>query len=210
MGGPDSGERRDRSARDLTENYLTIDVRRLQREDLLRPGRSYRWKWAGDGERIGSVEVRVESERIDLSYRTREADGGDWLTKAYPVRLEWTPCHFGGSRPWFLCPISGCSRRVAILYGGPVFACRHCHQLVYRCQREAPEDRAARRADKIRVSLGWPQGLWSPNGGKKKGMHWRTFGKLTVSYETAAADSLAGLMCWLRDFADLGSEIPKG
>lgn len=27
------------------------------------------------------------------------------------VGVEWTPCTFGGDRPWLLCP--GCGRRVA-------------------------------------------------------------------------------------------------
>jgi hypothetical protein len=28
----------------------------------------------------------------------------------------------------FICPAAGCGRRVAILYGGGNFACRHCYQ----------------------------------------------------------------------------------
>ncbi len=33
------------------------------------------------------------------------------------AHLEWTPCNFGGERPWFVCPGKGCAKRVAILYG---------------------------------------------------------------------------------------------
>jgi hypothetical protein len=61
--------------------------------------------------------------------------------------LQWTPCNFGGSRPWFVCPGEGCARRVAILYGpeaGQVF-CRHCRDLRYATQREDRIGRAKRR-----------------------------------------------------------------
>ena len=194
MGGLGSGERWDRNSKDLTESYLTIDVRRLSREGLVSPGQSYRWKWTGNGEDLASVEVRIDAERVNLSYRTRGEDRDDWAAKEYAVTIERTPCHFGGSRPWLLCPVAGCGRRVAILYGGPIFACRHCHRLAYRCQRETVDERAARRADKVRARLGWPQGLWSPRGPRRKGMHLRTFTKLTATYEAFAANAAKGLL----------------
>ncbi|CZG10327.1 TPA: hypothetical protein JBE46_02375 [Legionella pneumophila subsp. pneumophila] len=75
----------------------------------------------------------------------------------YPFLLNWTPCRFGGERPWFICPAKGCQRRVAILYSGSIYACRHCHQLAYTSQREADYDRALRQAEKIRgeIRLGY-------------------------------------------------------
>jgi hypothetical protein len=59
------------------------------------------------------------------------------------VRLEWTPCNYGGQRPWFLSPVRGCSRRVAVLYGGGIFACRRCHGLNYQSQHAQAWDRAS-------------------------------------------------------------------
>lgn len=57
------------------------------------------------------------------------------------VQIVWTPCHFGGRRWWFLCPLvhqgMTCGRRVSILYlgRGKHFGCRHCYNLTYRsCQ----------------------------------------------------------------------------
>jgi hypothetical protein len=67
---------------------------------------------------------------------------------------------------------------VAILFGGSIYACRHCHKLVYQCQRETDDDRAARRADTIRRRLGWEAGILNGEGDKPKGMHWRTFERL--------------------------------
>ena len=77
--------------------------------------------------------------------------------------------HLGGRRAWFLCPAKGCGRRVAILFGGSIFACRHCHKLAYECQREPDDDRAARRADTIRRRLGWGAGIAEPGRRQTQG-----------------------------------------
>ena len=81
------------------------------------------------------------------------------------MRIVRTPCNLGGSRAWFICPAVGCGRRVAILYGGGIFACRHCYQLAYASAREDVCDRAARRADRLRARLGWEPGILNGNGG---------------------------------------------
>jgi hypothetical protein len=69
--------------------------------------------------------------------------------------LAWTPCNFGGSRPWFACPGEGCSRRVAILYGPEPgqMLCRHCRDLTYESQREDQIRRAKRRVEKAKARL---------------------------------------------------------
>ena len=115
----------------------------------------------------------------------------------YPVRLAWTPCRYGGARAWFVCLTVGCGRRVAILYGGGIFACRHCYRLAFASQREGANDRALRRADTIRRRLGWKPGILNGLGNKPKGMHWRTFERLTSDHEAFAERSLAGMMQWL-------------
>ena len=92
----------------------------------------------------------------------------------------------------FICPASGCGKRVAILYGGSIFACRHCHRLVYRCQRESSDDRAIRRADKIRDRLGWTPGIMNGPGGKPKGMRWRTYYGLVAEHEKNVSVALVG------------------
>lgn len=73
----------------------------------------------------------------------------------YPVYLDWTLCNLGGRRAWFKCPAKGCGRRVAILYGGSIFAFRSCHNLVYEPLCETYDDRTMRRADNIRRFLGF-------------------------------------------------------
>jgi hypothetical protein len=192
MGGPGSGRRWRFDAAACTDAYHRIDVRRWQRDGFLTPGRAFNWQWTRNGGTAAWISVRTEADRVVMSYRHRR-DGGEWKGEEHPVRLDWTPCTYGGQRVWFLCPVAGCGRRVALLYGGPVFACRHCHRLAYRCQREAFHERAARRADKIRARLGWAPGILNDAGDKPKGMRWRTFGRLVGEHEDLAGASLAAM-----------------
>lgn len=83
---------------------------------------------------------------------------------------------------------------MAVLYGGKVFACRHCRRLAYASQREAPHDRAARRADKLRKRLCWELGILNGDGCKPKGMYWQTFDRLTASHNDHVNYSLAGMI----------------
>ena len=116
--------------------------------------------------------------QIDAQFSSR-------LSRYNPVHLVTTPCHMGGKRHWFLCPARGCGKRAAVLYGGGIFACRKCYQLAYPSQRESTEDRATRRADRIRDRLGWPGGILEGAGwGKPKGMHWRTYERLSDKHDT--------------------------
>ena len=192
MGGWGSG--RGQRGKDTTSDYRALDVRRLQRDGLLTPGRSFGWNWTRDGETVASIQVRAETDRIILNYR-HKSGGSDWQPMDYPVRLDWTNCTLGGRRAWLLCPARGCGRRVALLYigGAGIFACRHCYKLAYQCQRETDDDRAMRRADTIRRRLRWGTGIANPEGGKPKGMHWRTFERLKTEYAAFANASWTGM-----------------
>lgn len=191
MGGMGSG-RRNQSGKNATDDYRALDVRRWQRDGFLAPGRAFSWQWTRNGEAVASIQVRTESDQVVLSYRQRSG-GGEWKDENYPVRLDWSPCTYGGQRAWFLCPAAGCGRRVAILYGGGIFACRHCYRLAYPSQRSTADDRALRRADRIRARLGWEPGILNGQGGKPKGMRWRTFQRLSAEHEAFVGESLAGL-----------------
>ena len=190
MGGFGSG--RGQGGKDTTSDMHPLDIRRLHRAGLLALGRVFSWQWSVCGREVASIQIRSEARCMILNYRTRSRDG-EWRPMEYPVYLEWTNCTLGGRRPWFLCPTNGCGRRVAVLFGDSVFACRHCQELVYECQRETDDDRAARRADTIRRRLGWGAGIANPEGGKPKGMHWRTFVRLKAEYSAFANAAWAGM-----------------
>ncbi|MER2539480.1 MAG: hypothetical protein ABTQ26_09585 [Azonexus sp.] len=190
MGGFGSGH--GQGGKDTTSDMRALDIRRLQRDGLLTPGRWFMWKWSRNGEEVASIQIKTELDRVILNYRSR-SNGGDWQPIEYPVHLEWTACHLGGRRAWFHCPAQGCGRRVAILYGGTIFACRHCHRLAYASQRERADDRATRQADRIRDKLDWEPGILNGEGGKPKGMHWRTFDRLRAKHDVCVEASLAGM-----------------
>jgi hypothetical protein len=193
MGGTGSGRHWHCGAKETTEDYRSIDVRRWKRDGMLTPGQSFGWQWSRHGEVVASIRVRTETDRVVLNYRHRSG-GSDWKDESYPVSLDWTSCHIGGQRPWFLCPARGCGQRVAILYGGGIFACRHCYQLAYPSQREAWDERAGRRADRIREKLGWEPGILNGSGLKPQGMHWNTFRRLEAQHDVLLEHSLAGLV----------------
>lgn len=170
------------TSKNVTEDYLKLDVRHWWKEGYLTQGRAFNWYWTRDGETVGFIHAEVEADRVMLAYR-HKYQGTEWKDECYFVRLDWTPCNYGGKRIWFLCPASGCGRRVAILYGGVFFACRHCHQLAYASQREAAYDRMERRAQKFRLRLGWGEDIPTRRRGKPKGMHWQTFWRLKAEYD---------------------------
>jgi hypothetical protein len=193
MGGIGSG-RRYQGGKDTTSDYCSLDVRRLQRDGLLAPGRFFGWNWYRNDEKAASIQIHTQIDRVVLDYRHRKGEE-EWKSQHYPVMLDWTACNLGGRRAWFLCPASGCRRRVALLYigGSGIFACRHCYQLAYACQRETPDDRSARRADKIRDRLKWKRGILNGKGCKPKGMHWSTYQRLTAQHDAYVDVSLVGI-----------------
>jgi hypothetical protein len=206
MGGIGSG-RRYPGGKDTTSAHRSLDARYLQREGLLTPGRSCALKWTRNGETEASIGLRAEVDRLILNYRY-QSGGGDWRPMKYPVRLARTPCTYGGARPWFLCPAAGCGRRGALLDlgGSGIFACGHCYQLAYACQRETDDDRATRRGDKIRERLGWEPGILNGEGWKPTGMHWRTFERLEAQHDAFVGVSLAWMAARLRRLDRLGLE----
>ncbi len=168
MGGMGSG-RRYQGGKATTSGSYPLDVRYLQRAGLMTPGRGISLNWSRNREQVASIQARPGEDRVTLSYRYKTG-GADWQAMDYPVWLEWTACTLGGRRAWFRCPANGCGRRVALLYlgGAGIFACRHCYRLAYACQRETADNRAARRADRIRDRLGWQAGILNPSGSKPR------------------------------------------
>jgi hypothetical protein len=132
-----------------------------------------------DGERIASIGLRADRQLDTLSYRVTRS-GGECRDVEQPTPVVWVSCRFGGQRPYFLCPGPVCGRRVSKLYGlGIYFLCRHCYRLTYASQREDPFGRALRRANNIRMQLGGEPGLAAPFPERPKGMHRRTYDRLS-------------------------------
>ena len=133
MGGYGSG-RGGYYPKATTESQHRVDIRWLKKHRYLRPGCSGRLYWTQGGEETGSINYEIENGYMILSYRYRPV-GGDWEDVKYEILFDHTPCNYGGSRKWFLCP--RCRRRIPILYGtGKYFLCRHCHNLTHASQQE--------------------------------------------------------------------------
>jgi hypothetical protein len=169
-----------------TGDLLNLDIRHLHRKGFLSRASFFSWAWSRGGQPFATINLQYDptGDTLTLRYRTRSG-GEEWRDVERLVFLDRTPCTFGGTRPWFSCP--GCGRRVAILYGGGVFQCRHCHRLAYSSQREGVLDSSTRPGDRLRAKLGWTPGVLNSREGKPKGMHWKTFEKLTRQYDETEA-----------------------
>ena len=187
-----------------TGDMWALDIRSIAKAGRLVSGQSFIWQWLRNGEPAAKINITIETGRVMLDYRARDRDS-EWQAMKYPVHLSWTTCTYGGQRAWWLCPVVGCGRRVAILYGGKIYACRHCHQLAYQTQREQSHDRASSRADKLRGRLGWKPGILNSNGCKPKGMHWRIFEILKAQHDSLVTKALAGMINKLPGIRDFTS-----
>jgi hypothetical protein len=186
MGGCGSGRRSYSKA--TTSDYHQVDVRRWQREGFLMAGRFFACRW-GNIEVVAASTARGEPDRVSLcSWQDRST---------YSVRLAWTPCNYGGSRAWFICPARDCGRRVAILYGDGPFACRHCRQLAYDSQQDSGWRRSINQARLARMKLGGSANLTEPLPERPKGMHWRTYSRLYIRAAGREQAFLAGTLSTL-------------
>lgn len=197
MGGVGSGQWYRWNKRTTLDEVKRLDVRWLQRHGFFDGWP--RWVTWSRGEReTGSVSVALADGSLVVEYRYRMRGREEWEPVRQVITLDWTPCHYGGQRPWFRCP--GCQRRVAVLCSaGQWFLCRHCYDLPYSSQQETPADRRYRKVRKIRDRLGaspnlmasiWP---WQ----KPTGMHWRTWERLRAQEEHVQWEILRDLETFL-------------
>jgi hypothetical protein len=165
-----------------------------------------------DLRRFGFLKRGWES----IGGRTSRLPGGDWVgfgwdseravTIIWPgmaeteVALAYTRCHFGGSRPWFMCP--RCRRRVGVLYVVALaFMCRRCADLTYQTQTEQPLGRAMLRAQRLRERFGGSPSLTQPFPSRPRWMHQRTYERLLArvgAYNAAAVGAMQSSLDLLR------------
>ena len=226
MGGRGSGRPENQNRKETTEQRKSLNVLVWHREGGLAPGTVFEWghHWWRDAcniEAFSSGLLRDPALRIHVS-----ADWNDEVTvplaaclkiehlrmrRQSPewVEIEWSPCHFGGTRPWLVCP--GCKSRREKLYftqthntqthntqtrnepvnhsSEPCHRCRICLGLAYESQRQDAPRRAAEKAKRGRRKAA---GLWGALGGltlpfpeRRKGMHWGTYERLRAAAEEA-------------------------
>jgi hypothetical protein len=184
------------------ETYRSIDVLDWNRRGYFRSPQRFSWAWTRNGEPVASINVEMERHSVILRYRNRSY-GEDWTDVEQRVAIAWTPCRFGGERPWFICSVYAngtfCRRQVTKLYDASrLFACRHCYRLAYKTQQESAHERGLWKAQKIRMRLGGSANMLDHFPEKPKGMHWRTYERLRHTHDPAVARSIIGIMGFVK------------
>ena len=170
MGGRGSGQYYRGSTSTTCEEIRRIDIRYLRQNGLLQPNRAGSLSWNVGGEPSGNINYTMYENTMVLNFRCQQYGDDEWESVQQTIWFESTPCHYGGSRKWFICP--RCDARVAVLYGADkLFLCRHCYQLPYASQGEDYLSRMSRKFDKISDKLEADEYVNDGELWKPKGMH---------------------------------------
>lgn len=174
------------------EELLSIDIRLWHRARLLSAESQFNWCWHIGSRRVAWLHAVPRAKRLDLWYRNLTSRDAI-LQQAIP--LTYTPCHFGGHRPWFRCPT--CSCRAAVLYLAGHWICRHCCNARYPSQSEDRSTRALRHAARLRVILGLSITTPLQWAARPSGMHVRRFRRLLDQIAAAERKAIEQPPGWL-------------
>jgi len=148
------------------EQTRRIDIRRWQKGGYLVDGRSFTWQWTRGEEKTGNIGVWVVGGSIRLNYAVNGTDASQRIVTTS------TPCHYGGSRQWFSCPV--CHGRSALLYlRSGRFACRTCQRISYTSQSGSEIDRVSNRYHRMAALV----------EAKPKWQRWATFDRLVDRFD---------------------------
>lgn len=182
------------------ESVLALDMRKLQRGDLLdNVGGGFQWRWSlGEG-RGFSVMVNVQADDLMLSFPAKNGE-----LRQETVGLAKTPCHYGSARVWFVCPAC-CHRAAKLYFRRDRFLCRRCQGLRYASQLSGKEDRPRLSAQRIRRKLGGSADLTLPFPHKPERMHWRTYERLKAKCQRHEWRAIEQLSAWVDRFERLNT-----
>lgn len=130
-----------------TAGKLAIDVRRLHRDGYLADEHRMTWRWSNGA----TISLDTAPEAVTLNYRYK-CNADQWRDVSQRIAIIHTSCHYGGSRPWFVCPY--CWRRCALVYLWSWPKCRTCARLAYPSQSDDAIDRSWGRTYRIMRRLG--------------------------------------------------------
>ena len=112
------------SPRPTVEETPCVDVRHLQRIGALAPGEMMPLDGALSGPLLYAGALSPYEIGVCTLGKSRKFD------VIQRAQLKWTPCHFGGTRPWLRCPRCSERRRALYLLEGRL-ECRECLDLRY-------------------------------------------------------------------------------
>ncbi len=109
----------------VVDRHLALSITDLFKAQLLTEGNQFQWVWLKNQNPLVTISLILFNNSIFITGNS---------IQAVSVRLTYTTCNYGGTRPWFKCP--ACGRRVEKLYlAKRLLRCRHCHGLTYiSCQ----------------------------------------------------------------------------
>lgn len=131
----------------VTDDCQDLSIYWLKKYKYLKGYKSGRIEWSsghGNKNSVGmSVDVMGENPYMILNYIHTDKFTNEKNHYNYKILLTTSPCHYGGKRYWFICPLvtNGrlCMRRVGVLYHGGnygYFGCRHCLDIGYSSKNE--------------------------------------------------------------------------
>ena len=188
MGGYGSGRRA--SSYPTSDELLFLDIRVLCTQGYFAtraaPGEGLRYSvaWSCRGQPSGDIQLIVPGtddaypSGVELVYRVKALYETAWTEVRERIPIATTACHYGGERPWWLCPRCG-SRRAVLFSVGGRFRCRACHRVAYSSTRETASDRVFRRALTLQKRLGGHRygTVFDPEP-KPPHMHWATYERI--------------------------------
>lgn len=89
-----------------------------------------------------NIKAKLVDNELQITYRNRKK-------YAYTIQMSKLPCHLGGYRTYFLCPLCTCRKRKLYLTDKSVFLCRTCLNLTYETQLLRPTRRCDFMSKKI-------------------------------------------------------------
>ena len=170
MGSVFSG-RHFRERKLTTNDVSSIDIRDVSRRALL----STSWTRVTQGIYGDLVYIKAHNNNICFGVKKESS-----ISVVGHAPITWSPRHFGGTQPYFVCPEHVCGRRAAILYlSNRRIACRTCSRLSYESQHESKHIRTLGRAERLRQKIEARPLLLSPMPDRPKGMHHSTYDQIS-------------------------------
>jgi hypothetical protein len=171
------GEYERSDAKRAVESYDALDIRLVVRQPMT--GTLVSLCWEGGFARRSSADMWFGATGVTLFWADPEG-----RTVVQNLEIEQTPQHFGGIRPWWICP--DCGRRCAIVYGfADRFTCRQCGKLTYTTSQSSDWVRKIRKARKIEARLKILKIGDRRVPIRPKGMHQQTFHRLVDRWVAA-------------------------
>ncbi|HXB76347.1 MAG TPA: hypothetical protein VNX23_02865 [Bradyrhizobium sp.] len=165
----------DNERKRLTVEELSVDcldIRELHRAGYLDRRYAPRWpvfKWPG----IDQIRFDRYLIHIELVNQVTPQN----------IRVTWTPCNFGGTRPWMHCP--HCNRRLARLFKGLAgYFCRDCvGNPPYESQLRNDMARIYLRAYRLRERIGGGRPVIDPIRERPYRMWRKTYDRIRAEIE---------------------------